>query len=68
MQFTFLNLKFIFFSSDIPPDVLSFTITIYNKGKRSKDTEVAEVTMELASLSNGEEVCLVDVERIKCTQ
>ncbi|KAL0271640.1 UNVERIFIED_CONTAM: hypothetical protein PYX00_008669 [Menopon gallinae] len=45
-----------FILDDIPPDVLSFTITVYNKGKRSKDTEVAEVTIELASLSNGEEV------------
>lgn len=47
---------FYFFLSDVPPDVLTFTITIYNKGKRSKDTEVAEVTVELSSLTNGDEV------------
>ncbi len=29
-------------SSDIPPDIDSYTISIYNKGKRSKDTEVGE--------------------------
>lgn len=42
--------------SDLPPDVLTFTITIYNKGKRSKDTEVAELVVELSSLGNGDEV------------
>lgn len=41
---------------DVPPDVISFTITLYNKGKRSKDTEVAEVTVELSSLTNGDEI------------
>ncbi|CAB3360743.1 Hypothetical predicted protein [Cloeon dipterum] len=46
-----------FLLDDIPPDVLSFTITVYNKGKRSKDTEVAELTVELSSLTNGDEVC-----------
>ncbi|CAB3388270.1 Hypothetical predicted protein [Cloeon dipterum] len=45
-----------FLLDDIPPDVLSFTITVYNKGKRSKDTEVAELTVELSSLTNGDEV------------
>lgn len=35
---------------------MSFTLTLYNKGKRSKDTEVAEVTVELSSLANGEEI------------
>lgn len=42
--------------SDVPPDVLTFTVTVYNKGKRSKDTEVAELTVELSSLTNGDEV------------
>lgn len=42
--------------SDIPPDVLTFCITVYNKGKRSKDTEVAELTVELSGLTNGDEV------------
>lgn len=36
--------------------MLSFTVTVYNKGKRSKDTEVAELTVELSSLTNGDEV------------
>lgn len=35
---------------------MSFSLTLYNKGKRSKDTEVAELTVELASLTNGEEM------------
>lgn len=47
--------------SDIPPDVLTFTITVYNKGKRSKDTEVAEVTVELSSLTNGDEVDVINI-------
>jgi len=41
---------------DVPPDVMSFSLTLYNKGKRSKDTEVAELTVELANLTNGEEM------------
>ncbi|XP_065220436.1 ras GTPase-activating protein 1-like [Planococcus citri] len=40
---------------DVPPDVLTFTITLYNKGKRSKDTEVAELTVDLNTLTNGDE-------------
>lgn len=35
---------------------MSFSLTLYNKGKRSKDTEVAELTVELANLTNGEEM------------
>jgi len=42
--------------SDIPPDVLTFTVTVLNKGKRAKDSEVAEVTIDLNNLANGEEV------------
>ncbi|XP_025074377.1 ras GTPase-activating protein 1 [Pogonomyrmex barbatus] len=45
-----------FILEDVPPDVMSFALTLYNKGKRSKDTEVAELTVELASLTNGEEM------------
>ncbi|XP_032666711.1 ras GTPase-activating protein 1 [Odontomachus brunneus] len=45
-----------FILEDVPPDVMSFSLTLYNKGKRSKDTEVAELTVELASLTNGEEM------------
>jgi Ras GTPase-activating protein 1 len=49
-------LKSSFFScSDVPCDVVSFTLTVHNKGKRGKDTEVAELHVELTSLGNGEE-------------
>nr|CAD7425858.1 unnamed protein product [Timema monikensis] len=44
-----------FILDDVPPDVLTFTVTVYNKGKRSKDTEVAEFTVELGNLTNGDE-------------
>ena len=49
------------FSSDVPPDVITFTITVYNKGKRSKDNEVAELTVELSNLTNGDEVCKIKI-------
>lgn len=45
-----------FLLDDIPPDVLTLTLTINNKGKRSKDVEVSELTVEFSSLSNGDEV------------
>jgi Ras GTPase-activating protein 1 len=35
--------------------VFTVTVTLYNKGKRGKDAEVAEVTLELAALRNTEE-------------
>lgn len=41
--------------SDVPCDVVSFTVTVHNKGKRGKDSEVAELHIDLASLGNGEE-------------
>ncbi|XP_072938428.1 ras GTPase-activating protein 1 [Epargyreus clarus] len=46
--------EFIF--DDVPPDVTSFTITVHNSGKRGKESEVAELTIELANLANGEEM------------
>ncbi|XP_045538707.1 ras GTPase-activating protein 1 [Papilio machaon] len=46
--------EFVF--DDVPPDVTSFTITVHNTGKRGKESEVAELTIELANLANGEEV------------
>lgn len=52
------TLSVLLFSSDVPPDVLTFAITLYNKGKRSKDTELAELTIDLNTLSNGDEVNL----------
>lgn len=39
----------------MPCDVVSFTLTVYNKGKRGKDSEVAELHVELSTLGNGEE-------------
>lgn len=31
---------FLYFFRDIPSDITSFAITLYNKGKRSKDMEI----------------------------
>lgn len=45
-----------FLLEDLPSDVTSFTITLYTKGKRSKDMEMADVTVELDSLVNCEEM------------
>ncbi|KAF7271751.1 hypothetical protein GWI33_015411 [Rhynchophorus ferrugineus] len=45
--------EFVF--DDVPCDVVSFTLTIYNKGKRGKDNEVADLQVELSTLGNGEE-------------
>ncbi|XP_063906525.1 ras GTPase-activating protein 1 [Zophobas morio] len=45
--------EFVF--DDVPCDVVSFTLTVHNKGKRGKDTEVAELTVDLSTLGNGEE-------------
>lgn len=43
-------------SSDVPCDIVSFTLTVHNnKGKRGKDSEVAELHVDLSSLGNGEE-------------
>ena len=39
-----------FILDDIPPDVVMFTITVYNHGKRSKDSEVSIDHMEWLSL------------------
>ncbi|GIX69364.1 ras GTPase-activating protein 1 [Caerostris extrusa] len=45
-----------FILEDIPSDITSFAITLYNKGKRSKDMEIADVTVELENLISGEEI------------
>ncbi|CAH1105565.1 unnamed protein product [Psylliodes chrysocephalus] len=45
--------EFVF--DDVPCDIVSFTLTVYNKGKRGKEQEVAELHVELSSLGNGEE-------------
>lgn len=44
-----------FVLDDVPPDVVSLTITLISRGKRGKDSEVAELTIDLASLKNGQE-------------
>ena len=38
---------------DVPPDVITFTVTVMNRGSRKKDTEVAEVTVDINSLKSG---------------
>ena len=40
---------------DIPPDVLTVTVTVFNKAKRGKDPEIADVTLDLNSLKNSGE-------------
>ncbi len=40
---------------DIPPDVLTLTVTVMNRGKRAKDAEVAELTVHLSNLRSGAE-------------
>ncbi|XP_060525737.1 ras GTPase-activating protein 1 [Cylas formicarius] len=45
--------EFVF--DDVPCDVVSISLTVFNKGKRGKDTEVAELHLELSGLGNGEE-------------
>lgn len=44
-----------FVLDDVPPDVVSLTITVVSRGKRGKDSEVAELTLDLANLKNGQE-------------
>ncbi|XP_005103165.1 ras GTPase-activating protein 1 [Aplysia californica] len=40
-----------FFLDDIPPTVESFTVSLFNKIKRLKDTEIASVTVPLSDLA-----------------
>ena len=40
-------------NSDIPPDVLTVHVAVMNRGKRAKDTEVAEMTLDLSTLRSG---------------
>ncbi|XP_026463003.1 ras GTPase-activating protein 1 [Ctenocephalides felis] len=44
-----------FILEDVPSDVVSFTITVLNRGKRGKDSEVAELVVDLSTLGNGQE-------------
>lgn len=44
-----------FVLDDVPPDVVSLTITVLSKGKRGKESEVAEMTLDLTTLKNGQE-------------
>ena len=50
-----LGIQYIYYYSDVPPDVLTFTITVMNRGRRAKDTEVAEVTVDMQALKSGSE-------------
>ncbi|GAB1609426.1 ras GTPase-activating protein 1-like [Argonauta hians] len=43
-----------FILDDIPSDVESFTISIVNQGRRSKDVEVVQTTLDLNDLKSGE--------------
>ena len=45
-----------FIIEDIPGDVSSFSVTVLNKRKESKSTEIANVEIELNSLKSGEEM------------
>lgn len=45
-----------FILDDVPPDVVSMTITVLSRGKRGKDSEVAELTIDLSTLKNGQEI------------
>ena len=44
-----------FVLEDIPADVTYFKLTLCNKGKRSKDAELAEINVELFRFQSGEE-------------
>ncbi|XP_027205911.2 RAS p21 protein activator vap isoform X2 [Dermatophagoides pteronyssinus] len=44
-----------FVLEDIPADVTYFKLTLLNKGKRSKDSESAEINIELSRFQSGEE-------------
>lgn len=44
-----------FVLDDVPPDVVTLAITVLSRGKRNKESEVAEVIIDLASLKNGSE-------------
>ncbi|CAG2112838.1 unnamed protein product [Medioppia subpectinata] len=41
---------------DIPADVTHFSFTLYNKAKRQKDTEIAELSLPLSSLATNAEL------------
>ncbi|XP_076355488.1 ras GTPase-activating protein 1-like isoform X1 [Tachypleus tridentatus] len=45
-----------FLLEDIPSDIRTFCITLYNKAKKSSDIEIAEMSVELSTLVSGEEV------------
>ncbi|XP_064618499.1 ras GTPase-activating protein 1-like isoform X2 [Lineus longissimus] len=45
-----------FVLEDLPPDVDNFKVTIFNKSKRSKDTEVVQMCQMLSEIQEGEMV------------
>lgn len=44
-----------FVIDDLPVDIATLTLTIMSKGKRGKDSEMAELIIELSMLQNGTE-------------
>lgn len=42
-----------FVLDDVPADVVTVTITVLSRGKRNKDSEVADLTIDLSTLKNG---------------
>lgn len=44
-----------FVLDDVPPDVATLSITVLSRGKRNKESEVAELIIDLATLKNGSE-------------
>jgi Ras GTPase-activating protein 1 len=38
---------------DIPPDIMNFTVSVMNRGKRAKDAEVSEVIVDMSELKSG---------------
>lgn len=44
-----------FVIEDLPVDISLLNLTLVSRGKRNKDSDVAELTLDLASLKNGSE-------------
>ena len=44
-----------FVIDDLPVDIATLTLTLVSRGKRNKDTDVADLILELANFKNGSE-------------
>ncbi|XP_014669624.1 PREDICTED: ras GTPase-activating protein 1-like [Priapulus caudatus] len=44
-----------FLLDEIPADITSYTVTVFSRGKRAKDTAIGQVTTRLTSLPPGEQ-------------